>query len=547
MAKIVDPDQLNQSNDDGAGTPTGEVFIDTTAKTIELIPDPTYAGNLFNTSPASLSGVTLQAIYSFLKEEWKTDTDLNKFKFPIKMFTKTDGIMANGWNWAAGVTRSLIRDGGWTEIDASNVPTDRYAGIVSLGNFDATGDQANYQHVLGYDQGTVNFGHTGNLNEAILIYDDPGGATDYTGYLKLFLRIASGSGTGKLYSEYNLLSEQTISALEPVLYKLPLSNSTDLKINTTDAALAAGIYTGMKVNYLKGALFVTATATTYALADVVKDGTGRWAFCTGAGSVTTPGNGYATFGGTSTWQAYDGEVQIGSTYYAFNRLITGNNGTAQQIYNWAQFKLRQTSDINANDSPTAGQRSGLTIKGTVAELLLEFVGDTLKTKPGLYISGFHADSTNSIKFRDITVDGGGVNANTYLPVTSTERNYPFVATGTLNFSTNLVGEADADTKYTMYFTSTPSGDFDSANAIIVKNNSAADITGQITAASIAFNFDYDGNVQGTRTAGTDAAVSIVAQGLPGATWVLTTFTITRATGQSITINADDERNYSNPI
>ena len=66
MAKIVDPDQLNQSNDDGAGTPTGEVFIDTAAKTIELIPDPTYAGNLFNTSPGSGSGVTLQAVYYFL-------------------------------------------------------------------------------------------------------------------------------------------------------------------------------------------------------------------------------------------------------------------------------------------------------------------------------------------------------------------------------------------------------------------------------------------------------------------------------------------------
>lgn len=363
----------------------------------------------------------------------------------------------------------------------------------------------------------------------------------------MFLRIASGTGTGKLYSEYNLLTEQTISALEPVLYKLPLSNSTDLKINTADAAFASGIYTGMKVNYLKGTLFATASVRSYIIGDVVKDGTGRWAFCSAGGTLTSgQGGAYGSFAGTATWQAYNGEVQIGANYYAFNRIVTGNNGTAQQIYNWAQYKLRQTSDINANDSTTAGQRSGLVVKGNVAELLLEFVGDTLKTKSGLYISGFHADSTNSIKFRDITVDGGGVDANTNLPLTSTERNYPFVATGTLNFSTNLVTETDSNTKYTMYFTSTPSGNFDTANAIIVKNNSTVDITGQITGASIAFDFDYDNNVQGGRTAGTDAAVSIVAQGLPGATWVLTTFTITRATGQSITINADDERNYANP-
>lgn len=523
MAKIVDPDSLNQAT---------EVVIDTTAKTIQLLA----TGNLSNASPGSTSGVTLQAVYSFLKEEWKTDAALNKFKFPIKMFTKTDGIMINAWDWKDATTRSLIRDGGWEEVGG-----DKYASIVSLGNFDSSSDQAYYQHVIGYDQSIVNFGHTGNLNEAILI-------SGFTGYLKLFLRIASGSGTGKLYSEYNLLTEQTISALEPVLYKLPLSNSTDLKIVTADSAFSSGIYTGMKVNYLKGKGFSTwANSTVYPAGTVVQETTGspkHWFFTVAGG--TSSGSDVQDDTGVTDWAAYDGEVQIGTSFYAFNRIVTGNNGTAQQIYNWAQYKLRQTTDINANDSTTTNQRSGLVVKGNVAELLLEFVGDTLKTKPGLYIAGFNADSTNSIKFRDITVDGGGVDINTGLPVVSTERNYPFVATGTLNFSSNLVAESDSNTKYTMYFTSTPSGNFDTASAIIVKNNSATDITGQITASSISFDFDYDGNVQGGRTAGTDAAVSIVAQGLPGATWVLTTFTITRATGQSITINADDERNYSNP-
>ena len=543
MAKIVDPDSLNQSTDDGAGIPDGEVFIDTTAKTIELIPDPTYAGNLYNTSPASTSGVTLQAVYSFLKEEWKTDTDLNKFKFPIKMFTKTDGIMINGWSWANSTTRSVIRDGGWEEVSG-----DKYASIVSLGNFDATSDQANYQNVVGYDQSTINFGHTGNLNEAIMIYNATG-PVDYTGYLKLFLRIANGgAGTGKLYSEYNLLTEQTISALEPVLYKLPLSNSTDLKINTLDTAYSSGIYTGMKINYLKGTLFATAAVQSYVTGNVVKDGVGRWAYCTTGGTLTGGQAGpYASFTGTAIWEAYDGEVQIGTTYYAFNRLITGNGGTAQEIYNWAQYKLRQTSDINSNDSPTTGQRLGTTVKGNVAELLLEYVGDTLKTKPGLYIAGFDTNSTNSIKFRDITVDGGGVNANTYLPLTSTERAYPFVAAGNINFSANLVSEPDGDTIYTMYFNNAGGNEFDTANAIIVNNNSGTPITGQITSSQIAFDFDYDNNVQGGRTGGTDAAVWVVAQGLNGATWVAASYTITRATGQSVTVNADDERNYSNPV
>ena len=57
MALITDPDNLNQ------GT---EITIDTAALTIAL----TVTGNLSN------DGAAGQALYSFLKEEWKTDASL---------------------------------------------------------------------------------------------------------------------------------------------------------------------------------------------------------------------------------------------------------------------------------------------------------------------------------------------------------------------------------------------------------------------------------------------------------------------------------------
>lgn len=603
MPKLIDPDSLNQAT---------EIVISTGAKTIQLL----VAGTLNNTSPGSTSGVTLQALYSFLKEEWKTDAALNKFKFPLKMFTKTDGTFINGWVFADATSRNLVRDAGWTEGANS------YAGIQSLGNFDSSSDQAYFSNVIGHNQTITNFNKTGNLNEAILI-------TGFTGYLKKFLRISA-----KLYSEYNLLTEQTISALEPVLYKFPLANSSDLKITASDitidtttpyvgASTASGsdgsvtissanftsaaapfvsgdvgklltiatgtnagqykIITftsttvvivdrtfeatgasitfnvrpyGMKINYIAGTGFTVAAATSYVVGNVVKDGVGRWAYCTGAGTVTVPGGAYASFGGTSTWQAYDGEQQIGTNYYAFNRILTANNGTDREVYDWAQRNLRTTGvgksggvhNLNANDSTTVGQRSGLTMKGNLAELMLEYVGDTLKTRGGLVIRGFNTNSTNNIKFRPIVEGTGGVSTTTYLPlVSTTEVNYPFVSTGNLVFSSNLVSEPDGDTKYTMYFDNAGGSLFDTSAAIIVDNNSAADITGQITAGTIAFDFDYDNNVQGGRTAGTDAAVSVVAQGLNAATWVLATYTITRAAGQTITVNADDERNYSNPV
>jgi len=187
--------------------------------------------------------------------------------------------------------------------------------------------------------------------------------------------------------------------------------------------------------------------------------------------------------------------------------------------------------------------------GNLAELLLEYVGDTLKTKPGVLIRDFDSDSTNVITFRDITVDGSGIDTNTYLPVTSTEVSYPYVATGNLVFSTNLTDETDSDTIYTMYFSNANGNTFDSASAIIVTSNpypSGSSITGSIISTEIAWTFDYDNNEQGGRTKATDAAVVVVAQGLGGATWTSTDYTIGRSSAQTITITSDDERNYSNP-
>ena len=63
MAKIIDPDLLAQAT---------EVTITPITKLIKL----NLAGDL------STDGVTLQCLYSFLKEEWKDDASLIKYDFP---------------------------------------------------------------------------------------------------------------------------------------------------------------------------------------------------------------------------------------------------------------------------------------------------------------------------------------------------------------------------------------------------------------------------------------------------------------------------------
>jgi hypothetical protein len=87
---------------------------------------------------------------------------------------------------------------------------------------------------------------------------------------------------------------------------------------------------------------------------------------------------------------------------------------------------------------------------------------------------------------------------------------------------------------------------DSPQAIIVNDNGGTPIEGAIGAASASFDFDYDGNTQGGRSAGSDAAIVIRAIGLEDAQFTETTGEITRATGLTYSVVAPLERNYQNP-
>ena len=102
MALITDPDQLEDSAaDDGSQ----EVYINTSTKTIKLVT----VGNL------STDGVTLKCLYSFLKEEWRTDPNtknLAAFPFPMTPITDEQFELVDGWDFVADASRYLIRTGG---------------------------------------------------------------------------------------------------------------------------------------------------------------------------------------------------------------------------------------------------------------------------------------------------------------------------------------------------------------------------------------------------------------------------------------------------
>ena len=547
MAKLVDPDQLNQAT---------EVVISTGAKTIQLL----VAGNLNDVSPGLSSGVTGKCVYSFLKEEWKSDTSLNKFRFPIKMIYEASFQLINGWSFADQQSKDLLRDSGFQDI----VNTDEYACMITLGNMDDSGvDQAYYDQIAGAaDNTTVSgFDKTGEVNENVLIDN---GVQDYTGYLRVFLREEQ-----KLFAEYDLLNEQGLSALKYEAYRLPLSNGADLKavdddiqVGTTDAGSITGVvYSSLSIDYLNGSLYETAADDggsgndgNYSIDDVAIDGTGRWYRCTTAGDVdATDATNLSTMSGagTSVWASYPGERQIGANYYAFNRIVecsdTTNDSRTTEVHSWLQYQLRQNVDINDN---TGGDGYG-TIYGSIAPTFTSFVGDQMWGQPGVFFDNLNANDNNAVTYQDITVDGGGVDTEG-LPITSTARNNPFYASFDLVFSANLVSETNADTLFRVYFTNDDTGDnsgrdFDTATAIVVQDKDSAQITGTITTATNTFQYDYTNNDQrGTASKDTDAPITVVFQGLNDSEWNYAQFTVQQSTGQSFACNTADELNYENP-
>jgi len=520
MPKIVDPDVLAQTVD-----------VDSTGS-------------------SATNGVTLQCLYSFTLEEWAVDANLIKFSFPFQPITAEQFELINGWSFADVTTEQLIRDAGWAVRNSSGNITEMWANIASLGTFDAPTDQAYFQQeVAGV---STNFDFTGEVNQAVQILDDPDGNGVFTdGYdrranFRVFLREEN-----KLFDSYDLIAEQSptdeagITQMTYRKYALPLSNGTDLKYIDSDLNIGANTpYTDISIEYLREAGTIAnvrgawQSGVAYAVGDVVSDDTGRWFITETAGtsagtSIDIFASGGNTDTGTTNWERFTGERDIGGVFYPFTVIIDANvdnlasGAEKEDIYEKVQYSLRQNADI---DSGTG------TVIGNTADDLLEFVGDTLVTKSGVYIDDFNSIDTNSITFTDS--EGGS-------------RTFPFVAAGSLIFNENL--QNDPNAKYFLFFTNDDAGanlgnDFDTSGATLIQDNSNADISGDVSSNSaIAFNYDYDGNTQrGSGSDGTDVPFTGIALGRGTAQYVLTTGTLSRSTANSVNFVAGLERVYLNP-
>ncbi|MCU0988037.1 MAG: hypothetical protein MUE63_00215 [Xanthomonadales bacterium] len=212
---------------------------------------------------------------------------------------------------------------------------------------------------------------------------------------------------------------------------------------------------------------------------------------------------------------------IGGSNYNFKIIIEGNNATLEQIYTKVQYLLRQGTDINA--SGDAGSKIG-----KIQSDLLTFVGDTLVTANSVYIDNIQTADSNRIEFYD---DGG------------TKRTNPYSAAGTISFNAPLVG---AGSSYRLFFTSPPGAgnDYGESGAITVNDASGDPITGTISAASIAFDYDYDGNTQGGFSGGTDRPVTLVGIRPGYGKFVAATGSLTRSKTIALSLVAEVDRVYA---
>lgn len=317
MALITDPDFLVD------GT---EITVTVATKKISL----NIAGNL------STDGVTLQAVYSKLKELWRTNATYIKYAFPLTAITSEVFELVNGWDFTNLATKQLIRNGGWALKDNAGISLEEWAGIVTLGSIGST-DQVYYQQsAVGL---ATNIVLTGPVNQAVQIFGGPvNGAFDLRSYMKLFVRVYQ-----KLYSAAQL-SDIGVTTLTYQVYRFPLANAADLKITVTDTNVdTVAPYNGMSISW-------------FTVAQV---------------------------------------RSIGGVNRNFKVIINGNNGTAEQIYMFVQRSLRKSTDIDAGIGTKTGN-----VTSELLRFVGDNLATLLQTEGGVFIDNYQANDINRITFVD---------------------------------------------------------------------------------------------------------------------------------------------------
>lgn len=199
-------------------------------------------------------GITLQALYSYGKDEWRVDSlitdlsgdyndDLIRYEFPFEAITSEQfeiggGAAHDNWNWFNVYSRKKVRTGGWAEKTRTQVGDQdlaRWTGVVTLGTLDA--DTQVYYQQVDVNTTKVDFTFTGAVNEAIQVIDDPNqdgvfaDGFDRRNYLKIFAR-----KKGRTYAQSEI-ADIGVTSLQTIVNRFPLTAIVDAAITITDGQI----------------------------------------------------------------------------------------------------------------------------------------------------------------------------------------------------------------------------------------------------------------------------------------------------------------------
>ncbi len=209
-----------------------------------------------------------------------------------------------------------------------------------------------------------------------------------------------------------------------------------------------------------------------------------------------------------------------SRTYPYVAAITLNFGDNLRLDASAKYWVYFTythSAVNTGFAITSSSGQTATLTSSITNL------DQILDNEEFYISGFATSSNNGFYRATANGSSGSVTVEK-------------ADTGDSNFVNESAGAT-----VTIQF-----NPFGSASAILVDNDAGNDMTAAVSSqSSVQLTFNYDGNVQGGRTAGVDASITVVGIGLSTGQYVKATGTISRSTANSVSLVAPLERNYSN--
>jgi len=449
MPTVIDPDNLRDAATDSAQN----IFFNVATRNV-IVRNNAASGNPNKGPVLDETGVSMQALYSFGKEEWKNDPNsksLLSYPFPFIAITPEQFEWRYGWKPDSDVSRSLIRTAGWREYLADNATLEKqYMGVITLGNID--GSQTGTIGAVNEDQvyfafydattrlpvapttaAPVVFDYPGPVNQAVKTFDNgtlPDGAAqnNLTDILTVFIRVE-----GKTYGQTRT-SDIGLAAGGELPYnvqRFPLAEGVDLNASVSDLGITDPVSNDTTVD---GAGASTpAIATKYDSAKVNYLAT----------SVQSNTLGYAQ--------------DLSGGPYPFGITIDGTspdvNGSLrkQELYSWVQYRLRQDSDI-------PGDLAGTQV-GRLQDELLEFVGPTLITKTSTNPGGGGlvsetASGTAIVNFFAADINDLAFRSDSAVPTPSlANRLFPFTAGYTLAFSDTIVSDS-ADATFSVFFART---------------------------------------------------------------------------------------------